>query len=108
MVAEVRKFIDAAVTYTTITGLANATLSGLVFLIPGVGWLWSLALGVAGGVLLAGAGSLATAFTEPVYDELLCIFNCYSGADGRMTEQQFANTRGYVNIAVSITQAVSG
>lgn len=85
MIVQMRIFVTGMGQATAI-GIANTVLLMLLFALPGAGWLFGVALAVASGVLTAGVGVIAAAFTEPVWEQLLCILYCNIEDDGTVTQ----------------------
>lgn len=85
MVENVRKTLTAMASGVALAGAATQALGFL--LIPGVGWLFTAFLLFAGGLFLAGAGATAAAFTEEVYEWLLCAYRDQLDGDGRITTE---------------------
>jgi hypothetical protein len=86
MVEAMKGFKEGVFGGLTLVGIATSALSGMIFLIPGIGWMWSLALGIAGGALTAGPATLYAAFTESVWEDILCILACHLDENGQMDQ----------------------
>lgn len=85
MIVQMRIFVTG-MGQATLLGVANTSLLMLLFVIPGAGWLFGVAVAVASAVLTAGVGVIAAAFTEPVWEQLLCILYCNIRPDGTVTQ----------------------
>lgn len=96
MVENVRRTLDNVSPGATIAGIATAALGFL--LIPGIGWMWAAMLIFAGAILAAGVIATQEAFTEEVYDWLLCAFYDQLDGDGRITE---AGLETVIDLAVA-------
>jgi len=107
MVAKLRFFVDTDLASASIVSLASAILAGILLFVPGVGVIVDAILIAADAILTIGAGSIAAAFTESVYDDFLCIFVCNIDEDGQMSEAQLAMIVSLVNAQFdSVVQAV--
>lgn len=85
---EVDKTIADANAWGGITGLTAALLS-LLFLalaIGSAGTLTPLLLTAAAALLSGGAAAMDSAYTEEVWDTILCIFYCNFGTDGNVDD----------------------
>lgn len=89
MVENVRKVVDAATLGVGLGGIATVLIT--LLLIPGIGWMFAAMLLFAGSVAAAGAGAVAAAFDEDVYDWLLCAFFGAVDAEGRITAADLAD-----------------
>lgn len=89
MVANVRRVVDGMGLGLSVAGFATLLLT--LLLIPGIGWMWAAMLLFAS--TFTGATALATyaAFTEDVYDALLCAFYEQIDGDGRITYEGYSN-----------------
>lgn len=88
MVLKMQGFVNALVIGTGVPGIGTSILGGMVFLIPGAGWLWALALGIASAALLTGAGVIAAAFDGDVWEQIKCIILCNIDDDGQVSTAQ--------------------
>jgi len=86
MVENVRRVIDGAAGGTTVAGIATLLLT--LLLIPGIGWMFAAMLLFASVFVAATAAAVLAAFTEDVYDYLLCSFYANIDADGRVSWAQ--------------------
>jgi len=110
MIAAMQSFVSDASTVAAPGGLATAILGGVILLIPGLGWMWGVSLIVAGAIAAIGGAAIGTAFTSPVWDELLCILYCGIGEDGSVNQAQLndiqANIVSDIGGTVSATTAL--
>jgi hypothetical protein len=86
MVENVRRVIDGAAGGGTVAGIATVLLT--LLLIPGIGWMFAAMLLFASSFVAAGSAAVLAAFTEDVYDRLLCVFFENIDADGRVSWSQ--------------------
>lgn len=84
----IRAFVDARLDFIGQLGIAGAIL-GIVTFIPGFNVLYALILAFVGFAVTIAAEVLEAAFTEPVYDQIRCIFECVIDADGQMDQNAF-------------------
>lgn len=90
MVAALRSFIALDISATSTWGLASGFAAIYILIFP-VGVLIDLLIIIAGIIVGIGAVAIDEAFTEDVYDGLLCIFNDNIDADGQMSDAQLAD-----------------
>jgi len=83
MVANVDVTLTRMAAGTAVAGIATNALG--LLLIPGAGWLFAAFLLFAGALIEAGAVATYAAFTEEVYEWLLCAFYDELDDDGRIT-----------------------
>lgn len=86
MVENVRRVIDGAAGGTTVAGIATILLT--LLLIPGIGWMFAAMLLFASAFVTATSAAVLAAFTEDVYDFLLCSFYANIDADGKVSWEQ--------------------
>jgi hypothetical protein len=86
MVEDIRRVLEAGTLGTGAGGLATVLIT--LLLIPGIGWMWAAMLLFAGSIILAMSAGTLAAFTEDVYEQLLCIFYSNINADGSVTAEQ--------------------
>lgn len=84
MVQNVRNVVEGAAGGTTAAGIASILLT--LLLIPGIGWMFGAMLLFATSFLTATAAAVLAAFTEDVYEVLLCMFYDNVESDGKITE----------------------
>ena len=90
MVAALRGFVDTIINTLDYLALVNAAAGILARFIGLIGWLISLVLAIIDGLLVIGRSTIDTAFTEAVYDDILCIIYCRISNDGRVSASQLA------------------
>lgn len=83
MVENVRRVVTGAAGGTTVASIATLLLT--LLLIPGIGWMFAAMLLFASSFVAAGSAAVLAAFTEDVYDWLLCAFYEQVDAEGRIT-----------------------
>jgi hypothetical protein len=109
MVAALRDMVAADVAFDAVSGLVT-DLTGILFLFfPEVGLIVGAILLVAQTILDIGGVAITAAFTETVYDDLLCVFYDHIDADGQMSDAQLADI--YSDVAANfdvIVQAIFG
>lgn len=88
MTQKMRTFVNFDVATAGQFGLASGLLALLLLVFPIAGELVDLILIIAGAILEIGASSISSAFTQDVYDALLCIFYDNIDADGQMSAAQ--------------------
>lgn len=88
MILQMRDFVTNVFGGTTAIGIAGSALLALTLMLPGAGWLFSVALLIASATVTAGAGVILASFTEPVWDDLLCLLYCHLDDDGLFTQEQ--------------------
>ncbi len=91
MVAQVRASVDLIVSRGSLVGAASSLLALWLLAVGPVGWLIDLLVIGLEALLAIGVIAIDAAFTEGVYDDLLCIFYCNSDVDGQISAEQFAN-----------------
>jgi len=109
MVATLQALINTAIDAIGTAQAANAILAIITVFTPGIGWLVKLVLAVVEAVLAIGSSVIDAAFTQIVYDDLLCIIYNNIDADGQMSDAQLADI--YADIAATqdtTVQAVFG
>jgi hypothetical protein len=109
MVATLQALINTAIDAIGTAQAANAILAIITVFTPGLGWLVRLVLAVVEAVLAIGSSVIDAAFTQAVYDDLLCIFYANIDANGQMSDAQLADI--YADIAATqdtTVQAVFG
>lgn len=92
MVENVRRVIDGAAGGTTVASIATLLLT--LLLIPGIGWMFAAMLLFASSFVLAGSAAVLAAWTEDVYDRLLCVFYDNIDADGKVSWAQLEAVQG--------------
>jgi len=95
MVAYIRASVDTAIDTATIVGLANGIFAIVVAFLP-ITILAAVIIAIAEYLIGLGAAALIAAFTEPVYEQLLCIFLDELDADGRITEEGFTDAQAVI------------
>lgn len=88
MTSLVRAAVDARLTTDGDIQFAGEII-GLAAFIPGFNVLYALVLAFAFFAVTIAKAILEAAFTEPVYDQIRCIFYCNIGEDGQMSQPQF-------------------
>jgi len=107
MRAQLEKFINTILTVATQGAGASAILGVLIFFMPAVAILWTLALEIMGGLLTIGQSTINAAFTSGVYDQLECIFYCHIGGDGTCSAAQLAAIEEQIGTDIGgVVQAV--
>jgi hypothetical protein len=87
MVAKVTAYVAIITGATNALSMAGGLLAFLAFL-PLVGWLFGLIVSIASALIGIGSTAITNAFSQEVYDQLLCIFYDNIGADGQMSAEQ--------------------
>lgn len=109
MVAKLRFFVDTDLASASIAGVASSLFAAISLFLPGVGIIVEAILIAVDVILGIGAGEIAAAFTETVYDDFLCVFYCNIDADGQMSDAQLADIYTAVAATFDATvQAVFG
>lgn len=109
MVSRLRFMIDTDLASASIAGVASGLLAGILLFMPAVGIVVDAILIAVDVILGIGAGAIAAAFTEGVYDDFLCVFYCNIDPDGQMSDAQL--TAIYSQVAAqfdSVVQLVFG
>jgi len=88
MTALVRAAVDARLATDGDIQFAGEII-GLAAFIPGFNVLYALVLAFAFFAVTIAKSILEAAFTEPVYDQIRCIFYCNIDEDGQMSQAQF-------------------
>lgn len=99
MVAMVRSSVDAAIDTSTVIGLANGIFAIIVAFLP-ITILAAVVLAIAEFLVGLGAAALIGAFTEPVYQQILCIIYCHLDSSGRLTEEGLAGVQADVTAQI--------
>jgi len=84
----VRRMVNARINDITDAELAG-TILGIVAFIPGFNILWALILAFVSLAFTIAREILEAAFTEPVYEQLRCLFYCNIDENGQMSQSQF-------------------
>lgn len=99
MVENVRRVIDGAAGGTTVAGIATLLLT--LLLIPGIGWMFAAMLLFASSFVAATAAAVLAAFTEDVYDYMLCSFYSNIDSDGKVSWAQLESVLADVSAEFS-------
>jgi len=92
MVAYLHTAVDMAIAFDSSVRLATELLALLGFSLgPAVGAIVAVILLIADVLLALGAEAIDGAFTESVYDDLLCVFYNNIDADGQMSDAQLSD-----------------
>jgi hypothetical protein len=89
IIAGLRQQVALAAAALSAGALASATLAFWLFFIPGFGVLGDIILAFAGLALGVGGAAIAAAFTEEVYDGILCILVLHLDSEGQADETAF-------------------
>ena len=109
MVATLTALIDTTIAGIGIVQTANAILGVITVFTPGIGWMIKLILAIVEALLAIGTTVIDAAFTQAVYDDLLCIFYQNIDGNGQMSDAQLADMYDDVAATQSATvQAVFG
>jgi len=109
MVATLQALINTAIDAIGTAQAANAILAIITVFTPGIGWLVRLILAIVEAVLAIGSSVIDAAFTQAVYDDLLCIFYENIDADGQMSDAQLSDIYDAIAATQDTTvQAVFG
>jgi len=109
MVENVRRVIDGAAGGTTVAAIATLLLT--LLLIPGIGWMFAAMLLFASSFVAAGSAGILAAWTEAVYDDLLCAFRNNIDADGKVSWVQLEAVHDDMSLIYSnplITDTLAG
>lgn len=88
MVAGLQQLITADLQANTQAALASLLLGVALLFVPAAGWIADAFLLVADAIILLDQATIEAAFTEDVYDQLLCTFLDNIDADGQMSDEQ--------------------
>jgi hypothetical protein len=116
MIAALHRLIDAVVSSAGTVAAVSTVLSILSDFLFGIGTLIALVLEVVSGLLALGQDVLDVAFTQEVYDQLLCIALNRIGTDGHFTDTAWTDFQsdvlgafgGTVSIAMSLIFQLEG
>lgn len=84
----IRLMVNARIEDISSAELAG-TILGIVAFIPGFNVLWALILTFVALAFTIARELLEAAFTEPVYEQIRCIYFCNIDEDGQMSQEQF-------------------
>jgi hypothetical protein len=91
MVALVRSSVDKFLAGTTAVGVTTAFVDLWLIFVGPIGWIVGKIITAVAALLTIGSAAINSAFTETVYDDLLCIFYENMDADGQVSAAQFAD-----------------
>lgn len=97
MVDVIRQQVDAALDAATAVGIATAIIGIVTALVPGINLLVNLFVAIAGALVTIGAVAIDEAFTEEVYDGLICIFYDNIDENGQVSSAQIVQIQNDVN-----------
>lgn len=100
MVTYIRQVVDFGIDGTTIAGLGNLLLAGILIFLP-VSWFFALMALAAEALIAIGGAALAFSFSEDVYDQLLCILYDHADADGRLDAAALAAAQSDVDAQIA-------
>lgn len=93
MTEGIREYVDGIQSASSAGTIATFGLSFMALAIPAIGTMWALALLVADAINVIGVAIVVSAFTEEVYEQLLCIFFNNIDPDGRISAAQMADVQ---------------
>lgn len=86
MTAQLHDTLDIFLASVDAAQFASGVLALLAFEGGWIGWLVDLIILVANVLIDIGQADIEAAFTTAVYDDIQCIFSCYVGEDGQITQ----------------------
>lgn len=89
MILQMKDFVAGVFGGVGAAGIAGGALFALTAMIPGAGWMFSVALLIAAAVVGAGAAIIQASFTAPVWEDLLCLILQFTDADGAFDQAGF-------------------
>jgi len=89
MVDKIRHMIDSFLTLADIVAVINAWGAIIALFAPGFSLFIELLIAIAEAFTVTGIVAIELAFTDPTYDQLLCIIYGEIGVDGSMNAEQF-------------------
>jgi len=100
MLDYVQDVVNTVIDGTTIAGVGNALLAGVLVFLP-VSWFFALIAAAAEALIAIGAAALSFAFTEGVYDQIRCILYNHVDTDGRLDEAALAAAQSDIDAQIA-------
>lgn len=93
MVEGIREYVDGINDASNDVARISILVAAILLSIPGINIAYALALLAFDAINVLGIGNIVSAFTEEVYEDLLCIFFDNIDADGRISAAQIEYVR---------------
>jgi hypothetical protein len=105
MVAWLHSFVDTLQTVKDETGIIASFFLDVLEILWGAGIFLSLITLLVESLLFIGLDAVLDAFTDMVYDQLLCIFDCNIGTDGSVSAVQLTDINTAIDSEIGGTAA---